>query len=120
MSSFLGNLLYLTPQSLTTNGVGENTNVSLASSLLLVTPQTDLDWISGFIPQQTPDGAVVWVMNVDTTKTLLFKSASNSFAGYQIVLPVGFGTMTLEPGDSALFEYSQGVGWRPFTMGNMT
>ena len=120
MSSFINNLLYFTSQSFLTNGAGENTNVSVTSSLLLVTPLTDQDFISGFIPQQTPDGAILWVMNVDTVKTLLLKSPGNSTAGFQVVLPVGFATMTLEPGDSALLTYTLGVGWRPLSIGALT
>lgn len=113
----INNLVIIDPQNFTTT-TGANNDVPLDSSILNVTCTSDNDSITGLTIPMAINGALLWVVNVSATNTLIIENDNaGSTSGYRFILGGGSTTLTLEAGQGQQFIFTSGTGWAPLRVG---
>ncbi len=88
-------------------------NLAITATRIEVTPQTDLDVITGLSNGGTED-TMIYLINVHATKRLVLSNNSGSSSTGNKIFVNNSADLTLNPGEIAMLGLSNGVGWFVF------
>lgn len=110
------NFLVMPGQTFATSA-GDNNDLALTGSILVVTATNDNDAITGCAPPIEQGGGFLWIANASAANTLIISANDTaSTAGYRFVMS---GDMTLETGQSGIFFFVVPLGWFPYRPGTI-
>lgn len=107
MSGFQNAFLVLDPYSFTTSS-GENNNIQIYGSLLIVTPANNNDSITGLVPLNA-EVAIVFLKNAHATNNLVVKYNSGSSSAGNKISTYNAMNLTIPPGTFVVLGYNPGT-----------
>lgn len=92
-----------------TTSAATTNDLDIHSTCIIVIPGTNGDAITGFIGETITSGEMLWIINGDSTKSLVLSHDTGSTAGYRIYTPTAT-NLTLAPYEQAQLMYVDKVG----------
>ena len=112
MGGSYGSMLLNDHSDLTIGAVaGDGDNID-PQSCMVITPTNDMDEITGFIPPIVLTGLMLWIINKDSTNSIVIKNDTTSDAENRIITKSG-SDVTLAPRQTMQLMYMDSgiVGW---------
>lgn len=109
---FSNSYMGMTGQTLTTAS-GNNNNIELTSTILVVDTAHDGDAITGMIPPVSDIPGLIYIVNINATNNLILpNNSSGSTTGFRFYL-TGLTQLSLAPGETCQCAFVPGLGWAP-------
>lgn len=109
MAGFSNNFLTMDEQGVAL-AAAQTDNLQVTSSIMVVTPQNDMDAITGAYPPVYNEG-ILFLVNVDPVKHVVLPyNHAGSDAGFRWLNILGH-DITVGPGETAQYAFVPTVGW---------